>query len=207
MSIPKEVKKYLEKKGVKYEIVPHRKVFTAYDLAQTLGENLDKVAKTLLISVELPEIKAKGKYYIVAVPASYKVELDRVKKALKARNVSIAPEKIMKSLGIEPGALSPFAALHNLELLLDKALLKSKDVLVRAGSLTESIKLRSRDLHKLETALSGIFGKKSGLKLQVKPAKGPERGRGAKKKAKKKAPAKNKKAAGKKKVAARKKRK
>ncbi len=195
MSIPKEVKKYLEKKGVKYEIVPHRKVFTAYDLAQTLGENLDKVAKTLLLSVELPEIKAKGKYYIVAVPASYKVELDRVKKTLRATNVNIASEKMMKNLGIEPGALSPFAALHNLELLFDKALLKSKDVFVRAGSLTESIKLRSRDLHKLETALSGIFGKKSGLKLQVKP------------KQKKKKPIGRKKTAGKKKVAARKKRK
>jgi len=167
MSIPKEVKKYLDKKGVKYEIVPHRKVFTAYDLAQTMGESLDKVAKTLLLAVELPEIKTKGRYYIVAVPASYKVELDKVKKTLKATRVEIAPEKMMKKLGIEPGSLSPFAALHELELLMDKALLKSKDVFVRAGSLTESIRMKSRDLHKMEKSLEGVFGKKSGIKLQV----------------------------------------
>lgn len=167
MSIPTEVRRYLDKKGVKYEVVPHRKVFTAYDLAQTMGESLDKVAKTLLLSVELPEIKAKGRYYIVAVPASYKVELDKVRKSLKARKVEIAPEEVMRKLGIEPGSLSPFAALHELELLMDKALLRSKDVLVRAGSLTESIRMKSRDLHKMEKSLQGVFGKKSGVKLQI----------------------------------------
>lgn len=168
MSIPKEIRRYLDKKGVKYQIVPHKKVFTAYDLAQTLGEKLDKVAKTLLLSVELPEIRGRGKYYVVAVPASYKVELERVRKSLKAARAELASEKIMKRLGIEPGALSPFAAMHNLELLLDKALLKSKEALVRAGSLTESIRLRTRDLHKIENAVVGLFGKKSGAKLQVK---------------------------------------
>ncbi|MEW5902249.1 MAG: YbaK/EbsC family protein [Acidobacteriota bacterium] len=181
MPIPKDVLKYLDKKGVKYEVVPHRKVFTAYDLAQTLGEELEKVAKTLLLAVELPEVKSRGKYYVVAVPASYKVALDKVRKALKARWVAIAPEKAMARLGIEPGALSPFAALHQLELLLDKALLRSKDILVRAGSLTESVRMRSRDLHKIEKALAGMFGVKTGVKLQ-KRAK-------AKAKAKAKVPA------------------
>ncbi len=168
MAISKDIRKYLDKKGVKYQVVTHRKVFTAYDLAQTLGESLDKVAKTLLLAVELPEVKSKGKYYVVAVPASYKVELDKVKKALRARKVEIATEKAMKKLGLELGALSPFATLHELELMLDKALLKSKDILVRAGSLTDSIRLRAKDLHKMENALAGVFGKKSGVKLQMK---------------------------------------
>jgi Ala-tRNA(Pro) deacylase len=190
MPIPKEVRKYLDKRGVKYEVVPHRKVFTAYDLAQTLGEKLDKVAKTLLLTVELPELKTRGRYYIVAVPASYKVELDRVKKSLKATKVGIAPEEVMRKLGIVPGTLSPFAALHELELLLDKALLRSKDVLVRAGSLTESIRIRSRDLHKMERAMAGVFGKRSGAKLQAKVKKSKKKPKATKKPAKKKAKAK-----------------
>jgi hypothetical protein len=109
--------------------------------------------------------------------------LERIKRTLRAREVTIAPEKIMKKLGIEPGALSPFAALHQLELLVDKALLKSKDVLVRAGSLTESLRLKSKDLHKMEQAIAGVFGKKSGIKLQAKP-------KASKKKAAKKKPGK-----------------
>ena len=175
MAISKKVTKYLASKGVKYEVVPHRKVFTAYDLAQTLCESLDKVAKTLLVTVELPEIKTRGRHYVVAVPASYKLELDKIKKNLKAVKVELAPEKVMKKLGIEPGVLSPFAALHELELLLDKALLRSKKILVRAGSLTESIRLKSRDLHRIEKTLSGAFGKKSGVKLQAKSQRKPAR--------------------------------
>lgn len=166
MSIPKDVVSYLDKHGVKYEIVPHKKVFTAYDLAQTLGEDLAKVAKTLLLAVELPEIKKGKKFFIVAVPASYKVELEKIRKTLKAKSVEFAPEKVMKKLGIEPGSLSPFAAMHTLELLMDNTLLKTKQILVRAGSLTESIRMKTKDLHAMEKSLAGVFGKKSNIKLQ-----------------------------------------
>ena len=166
MSIPKTVTAYLKKKGVRYEVVPHRKVFTAYDLAQTLGERLERVAKALLLKVELPEVRSKGNYYIVAVPASYTVELERVKKALHARRVDIAGEQVMKKLGMVPGALSPFAALHALHLLMDTTLLKSKEIFVRAGSLTESLRVSSKQIHTIEGALAGVFGKKSGVRLQ-----------------------------------------
>lgn len=167
MSIPKTLKKYLDGKKVKYAIIPHKKVFTAYDLAQTLGHELDKIAKTLLLRVELPQLKKQGKYVIVAVPASYRADLERIKKTLKASKVEIAAERALKKVGIEPGALSPFANYHKLELLMDKTLLKTKDAIVRAGSLTESIRVAVKDLHKLEGATVGTFGSKvKGLKLQ-----------------------------------------
>lgn len=172
MSVSKKVLAYLDGKKVKYEIVPHRKVFTAYDLAQTLGEELNKIAKTLLVKVELPELKKKGQYFIVAVPASYRVDPAKIKKQLKAARVELAPERVFKQLGIEPGALSPFAGIHKLELLLDKALVNTKKAIVRAGSLTESLRVNVKDLHKMEKARIGTFGGKiAGLKLQVKVSK------------------------------------
>lgn len=184
MSIPKDVISYLDTHCVKYEIVPHKKVFTAYDLAQTLGEDLGHVTKTLLLAVELPTIKKGKKFFIVAVPASYKVELEKIRKTLKAKSVEFASEKIMKKLGIEPGTLSPFAALHALELLMDNALLKTKEVLVRAGSLTESIRMKTKDLHAMEKSLAGTFGKKANIKLQkhtVKPKKAKKKAASKKK--------------------------
>lgn len=169
MSIPKTLKKYLDAAKVKYSVLPHKKVFTAYDLAQTLGQELDKIAKTLLVKVELPQLKQKGKYVIVAVPASYRADLQKIKKALKASKVEIAAERALKKVGIEPGALSPFGNYHRLELLLDTQLLKARDAIVRAGSLTESIRLGVKSLHKLENATVGTFGSKvKGLKLQKK---------------------------------------
>ena len=172
MSIPKTLKKYLDSRKIKYAVIPHKKVFTAYDLAQTLGHELDKIAKTLLVKVELPQVKKKGKYVIVAVPASYRADLDKIKKTLKASKVEIAAERALKKVGIEPGALSPFANYHQLELIMDKTLLKARDVIVRAGSLTESIRMKVKDLHKLEGGTVGAFGSKvKGLKLQKRVKK------------------------------------
>ncbi len=181
MAISKKIKLHLGKKNVNFDIVEHKKVFTAYDLAQTLGEKLENIAKTLLVEVELPELKKKGKnYFVVVVPASYRVDLNNVKKALKASKVALAPEKMMAKLGIEPGALSPFGSLRGLGVVLDKALLKTKQAIVGAESFTESLRLKVKDLVKAEGAVIGHVGKKSGLKLQKKaapkkPAKKPSR--------------------------------
>lgn len=167
MAVSKTLLKHLNLGGVAYEVVPHKKVYTAYDLAQTLGEKLDGVAKTLLVKVELPKVEKRGKYFVVVVPASYRANLQKIKKMLKAKKVEIASEKAMDKLGLKPGAITPFAPFHGLEVLLDKALLKTKDVLVRAGSYTESLRVKVKDLHQQEGVTLGQFGDKTKIKLQV----------------------------------------
>jgi len=188
MTISKKIKLHLGKKNVKFDVVEHKKVFTAYDLAQTLGEKLDNIAKTLLVEVDLPQLKKKGKnYFVVVVPASYRVELNNVKKALKASRVALAPEKVMAKLGIEPGALSPFGSLRGLGVVLDKTLLKTKQAIVGAESFTESLRMKVKDLVKAEGPVIGSVGKKSGLKLQKKTAaKKPAKRRKSSRKAAKK---------------------
>lgn len=188
MTISKKIKLHLGKKNVKFDVVEHKKVFTAYDLAQTLGEKLDNIAKTLLVEVDLPQLKKKGKnYFVVVVPASYRVELNNVKKALKASRVALAPEKVMAKLGIEPGALSPFGSLRGLGVVLDKTLLKTKQAIVGAESFTESLRMKVKDLVKAEGPVIGVVGKKSGLKLQKKTAaKKPAKRRKSPRKAAKK---------------------
>lgn len=174
MAVPKTITKHLESKKIKFEIVPHRTVFTAYDLAQTLGEKLDSIAKTLLLKVEFPKLtKKEPGYYILAVPASYQADFKKVKKVLKALKVELAPEQVMKKLGIEPGTLTPFGSMHKVELLLDKSLGSVRDVLVRAGSHTESIRMKVKDLHKLEQPMVGSFGVKvkRAMKKVVKQTK------------------------------------
>ena len=167
MAIKKSVTKHLDKGGIAYEVVPHKKVYTAYDLAQTLGEKLDNIAKTLLVKVELPKVEKRGTYYVLAVPASYRANLEKIKKTLKARKVELADEKAMEKLGLTPGAITPFGPLHKLEVLLDKGLLKAKKALVRAGSYTESLRVKVKDLHGQEGVTLGQFSDKAKLKLQA----------------------------------------
>ena len=167
MSANKKILVHLGKKNVKFDVVKHKKVYTAYDLAQTLGTELDKIAKTILVRVELPGLKKKeARHYVVVVPASYYVDLAKLKKQLKALKVEMAPEKVMKKFGVEPGAISPFGSVRGFQVALDKGLLKAKDAIVGAESFTESLRLAAKDLVKAEEAVLGDFSKKSGLKLQ-----------------------------------------
>jgi len=173
MAVAKPLLKYLDKIQFDYEIVPHRKVYTAYDLAQTLGEKLDGIAKTLLVKIELPNVDKRGKHVILVIPASYRANFNKIKKSLKAKKVSMAVEKTLKKLKLNPGAITPFGGYHKLEILMDKALLKTKKVLVSAGAHTEALRVKVRDLHEKENATLGQFGDKAKIKLQkaVKKAK------------------------------------
>lgn len=178
--IPKAVMAALRGGKVPFQIVTHRKVYTAYDLAQTMGEDLTRIAKTLLLSVDLPELKVKGQKVVLVLPASYKADFGKIKKQLKAARVSLAPEKVIARLGIEPGTQPPFAAVYGDALvLMDKALLTARDAVFRAGSLTDSVRMKVKDFAKAEEARLGSYGTKSGITLQRRPA--------PKKKAKKKA--------------------
>ena len=86
--VPKKVLAYLEKNKVAHEIIKHRPVFTAYDLAATLKEKMNKVAKTLLI-------KVGGKRYIIIVlPAHLKIDFKKLQKILKAEKIELAKRNL-----------------------------------------------------------------------------------------------------------------
>lgn len=180
MPIPKKILNHLEKNKIKFKIVPHKKVYTTYDLAETLREDLKKIAKTLLV-------KADRSYYLVVVPAHYQLDFKKIKKALKAKKVGIATEKAMqKLLKIKPGAITPFGSMHNLEVLADKAFAKIQEILVGAGSFTESLRIKTKDLIKLEEPLLISIGVAKKIKPKKKVAKKVVKKRTAKKKADKK---------------------
>jgi len=177
----KKIILHLGKKNVKFEVVKHKKVYTAYDLAQTVGTELDKVAKTLLVKAELPALKkTESRHYVVIVPASYYVELGKLKKLLNAKKIELVMERGMKKLDIEPGALTPFGSMRGFGTVMDKALLKTKEALVGAESFTEHLRMKVKDLVAVEAPVVGSFGKKNKMKLQAKakPKKAPKKGKG-----------------------------
>lgn len=170
MSLPANVKKYLDASGVKYEELTHRTVYTAYDAAQTLKRELRDIAKNLLV-------QADRTFALVVVPADKRIDLVKLKKALGAKKVTISNEKIMvKVLKIKPGAVSSFGKLHRLELLVDKALLKSKKIVLSTGSYTDSVLMGVKDYIKLEEArvatiaMAGGYVVPKRVKKQMKKA-------------------------------------
>src|SRR3989344_7717791 len=128
MAIPKTTKAYLDKKLAKYEELTHKTVYTAYDAAQTLRRELKEIAKSLLIAAD----KA---YIIAVVPAHMRIDLKKLKKSLGAKKISIPNEKLMiKVFKVKPGTMTAFGGLHQVDVWVDKSLLKTKDIILSAGS-------------------------------------------------------------------------
>lgn len=171
MAIPKKLLNALAKHKVKYHVLPHKTVFTAYDLATTLGEDLKKVAKTLLV-------RADARYVLVVLPASARLDFSKLAKLLKAKKVSISPEAAIKRMKVMPGTTPPFGSLLGVAVVLEQSLAKADDIIVRAGSLTESLRMKAKDLVKMESPILGTFREVAKKKSK---AKTPATARGKKK--------------------------
>jgi len=156
MAVPKKIINHLDKQGAKYAIVTHRKVYTAYDVAQTLKKKLDEIVKNLLVKTD------KG-FVVVVLPASKNVNLPKLKKLMNAqgkgiKKVELPKEQVMVRLfKIKPGALPAFGSLHKLEVYMDKSLKKIKKAIFASGSFTESIEMAMKEFEKLEKPIIGLF--------------------------------------------------
>lgn len=141
----------LNKNKVKYNLIEHKTVYTAYDLAQTLKLKLQEIAKTLVVKID-------GKLALAVLPASARLDLAKLKAVAKAKKVDLPKENVMKNqLKIKPGAITPFGQLYKLPVYLEKNLTKQKLLLVGSGSFEVSIKLSPAALVRLVTPIIGSF--------------------------------------------------
>lgn len=155
MKVPAKILSFLKKQKVKHELLQHRTVYTAYDLAQTLGRKLSEVAKTLVVKVD------KG-HAIVIVPASHQVDFKLLKKITGAKSVDIDRENTMvKLFKIKAGALSPLhGPLYKLPVYVDRAVMRAQKAVVQAGSFEESLHMKTKDLLKVVEGKLAVFSKK-----------------------------------------------
>ena len=184
-SLPSKIKNYLDKNSAKYEEIAHRTVYTAYDAASTLKKELKEVAKNLLV-------QADNTYALVVVPADKRIDLAKLKIALGAKKVSIPKEEVLiKILKIKPGVVSSFGKLHKVETWIDKAMLKTEQVVLSTGSATNSVLMKVKDFIQLEEAkladiaMAGDYKLPKIIKKQMKKVKKVAKKKSAKKVVKK----------------------
>ena len=160
LKFPLLLAKYLKKAGVKHNILEHKTVYTAYDVAATMNKKLNEIAKTLLVV-------ADKDYYLAILPADHNLDLKKlagvVSKAVgrKIKVVKIPGEKVMeKLLKIKAGAMSAFGSLHKLPVVMEKKLAGAKKAIFSSGSFNHSVEMAAKDFIKLEKAILGSFGVK-----------------------------------------------
>lgn len=148
--ISKNLEKLLKQNKLKYEVVEHRKVFTAFDSAETQDIKLTEVAKAVLL-------KGKKNLYLAVLPAGNNCDFKALSK-LTGDKVSMAKEKdINTKLKTKVGLIAPFGSLFKLPMFIDKKLLKNKKINLPAGSYTESVEMNVKDYMKLENPVQGNF--------------------------------------------------
>lgn len=165
--LPPKLIKYLEAAGIKHEILEHRTVYTAIDVAATMKKKLNEIAKSLLV-------KADRDYYLVLLPADHNLDMEKLKKTIgKARGkevkaLKIPGEKIVESaLKTKVMAITAFGKMHKIGMVMDKKLEETKKAIFSAGSSNHSIEMAVKDFIKLEAPILGSFGIKRKIK-QIK---------------------------------------
>ncbi len=156
MPIPKKIINFLEKTQVKYELIEHRTVYTAFDKANTLKVPEKIVGKTLVV-------KKDKDLVLVLIPANKNLDLQKLKKITKGKKLELASEKLIKNRlkGVKLGATPPFGILWKLPTFVDRAIMKEKEVILNSGDYNSSIKIKPKNFKNLIPDLTlGNFSKK-----------------------------------------------
>ena len=173
IKIPAKLIKYLEKTGVKHEILEHKTVYTAIDAAMTIKKKMNEIAKSLLV-------KADRDYYLVLLPADNNLNFEKLKKVIsktkekEIKTIKIPGEKIVENaLKIKAGSITAFGKLHKVGVIVDKKFEKVKKAIFAAGTPNYSIEMAVKDFIDLEKAIVGVVGEKKKIKKQAiaKPKK------------------------------------
>ena len=181
-----KIKKLLDSAKIKYQLISHKKVYTAFNEAETQHIDPKTVVKTVFVKLSKPsahvlqsgDVKTIDSV-LVAVPAKHRVDFKKIAQAVnnhaakshkllvksspKAKlppkvTVKMASEKdITKKLKTKVGLLHPFGVFFNTPLLLDRKLSKNKKIIVPAGSYTESLEMDYKDILKITPGMEGNF--------------------------------------------------
>jgi Ala-tRNA(Pro) deacylase len=152
MTVLKRLKEYLEKNQVSFEVDYHQRVYTAQEIAAAEHVPGKELAKVVMV-------RADGKMVMLVLPASFRVDMGKLKGILKSKKVEKAKEEEFQDLfaDCEVGAMPPFGNLYNLDVWVDQVLTEDEDIVFNAGSHVETLKIKYSDYARLVTPKVGQF--------------------------------------------------
>jgi len=143
MSLQK-LRDFLDAEKVKYVTITHSPAFTAQEIAAAAHIPGKEMAKTVMVKVD-------REMAMVVLPASMKVDFNRLLDATGAQEVDLAREREFRDMfpDCELGAMPPFGNLFGLRTFVAEELTEDEEIAFNAGSTTEVIKLAYRDFERL----------------------------------------------------------
>lgn len=148
MKLSQQLKDFLEKRHVNYEVISHEPRFTAQQTAAAAHVSGKKVAKPVVV-------RADGKETMTVIPAHQRLDLSTLRDVLGADEVEVESENEIGRLfpDSELGAMPPLGAIYQMPCYVDARLTENDVIVFNAGSHEQSIKLATPDYLKLAEAV------------------------------------------------------
>jgi Ala-tRNA(Pro) deacylase len=139
-----KLKELLDKEKVRYVSISHSPAYTAQEVAASAHVRGKELAKTVMVKID-------GEMAMTVLPASYRVDMERLKEATGAAKVELAGEKDFKDLfpGCEVGAMPPFGNIYGLPVFVAATLAEEEEIVFNACSHTELIRLAYKDFERI----------------------------------------------------------
>ena len=152
MSIARTLKAFLDRELVHYDVLPHPEAFRAADIAQTLHTPEKEMAKVVIVKVE-------ERFVMTVLPASWQIDLHRLREAFFTRQVRLATEDEFTGLfpDCEVGAMPPFGILYGLPVYVDQSLTEDEQIVFQSGTHSEAIRMRYMDFAALVSPVVAEF--------------------------------------------------
>jgi Ala-tRNA(Pro) deacylase len=138
----------IEAQKIRFQLVEHEPVFTVEESRQ-LDRKIPGVhTKNLFLK------DSGGRFWLVTVPAQLRVHLKRLPEAIGCKRVSFGnADDMLRLLGIQPGSVTPLAALNDHEglvtVVLDERLLDAAQTNVHPLRNSATLGLAPADLVQL----------------------------------------------------------
>lgn len=139
-----KLRELLDREKVKYVTISHSMAYTAQEIAASAHIPGKEIAKAVMIKLD-------DRMVMAVVPATARVELDRLREIAGAETVALASEEEFKTLFPEcaTGAMPPFGRLYGMELFVDRSLAEDEEIAFNAGSHAELIRMAYSDFERL----------------------------------------------------------
>lgn len=153
MAINDRLKRFLDSQGIRYQVVPHREVFTAQEVAATSDVPGRQVAKVVVVR------GGDGAPMLVVLPAPCRVSLPALERASGRRGLALATEGEFGGLfpDCETGAMPPFGNLWGLPVYADACFPRDRAFVFQGGNHREVVEMSYPDYDRLVQPVTGAF--------------------------------------------------
>ena len=153
MPIPASIENFLKERGIPFQVLTHRKAYTAQEEAAVSHVPGGEWAKTVVCMADDVPVLA-------VLPALFNVDTEQLARLASAKKVRLATEKELAPLfkECEPGAMPPFGCLYGQRVFVERSLAGDPEIVFNAGTHVEAIRMRYDDFAKLTSPVVGEFG-------------------------------------------------